>query len=499
MKTQLLIFVSLIFIIPLSSAQADLQWMISNGTGKMGLVPAGNQNFYPPNTPINLEFTLQGVTLPGSGTAPKVRNDVFVIYKNFEYYNSRYDVLDNHGFFYNNTDATNLVVNHNFKINPGLGIGYFYLTNTYEGDDLPQNVRVPTGNLVTNQVPYTPGSPNTRILSANHDVVINKDITLIINYDSLLHQTDFDTTKSVFLRFNQVEPINGTNRTSGNILNLQPVFVNNAGSLTAGFPSNTYSDADPGVVALNTKVQKYGYINLRPTLWAYQNYGPDQKGNPRFNAVFTIINRAKIFGEIKEPLRASHDPNFLRVDSICMASDRSYVVFYHLEFENVSETGTNTLKVAVRFPEIFNLRCLKVLKWFAGGADCQGNIQTVGRIDTFHFINPLSISRCQDEFADNCKGYIDFRVKVNAGNDLVNTNTSLLLSEPTVYFDNRPFPIERFIDLIEYDKSNEWRRPVKTENCSYCQRPICVPCYAGILAALAVGIAFFMWRRRRSL
>lgn len=499
MKSQLLILLNLFGFLFQAHAQSDTQWFISNGKGKNGLNAASNFNNYDNTIGNNTLFNLEGVSLPNLTNSPHARNDVFVIYANGDHFNSRYLNPDTPGFFYNAVDAQNLVLTHNFEVPSGMQISYLYLTNKYEGDDLPGKVKVSAGFAagITNKYPVDKTIPN--ILSSDHDIVPNRDITIIVNYDLL----DFDPTivNTYVLSFNEIQPIGpGATISDSDILRPEPVFTNAGGSLAAAFPSTTYrvlTSNPPGSVTLSPVAREhYGYINFKPTQTAYQRYGPDANGNPTHSAIFKITRNGQKISTIQESLRASHDPNFLRVDSICEANDGSHTVFYHLEFENVSETAANGLKAQVTFPEMFEVSCLTPTKWYAGGATCNGRVSNVDSKYTFEFTGNQSISRCPDEFADVCKGFVEFRIKVKPGNALININVSLKLLDPKVYFDDKPFPIERFFDWIDY-KGLEWRRPITIGNCDYCQPRLCVPCIGGAMAAAIIAVLLFVQRRRR--
>ena len=73
----------------------DLQWIISNGYGKSSTTTAGgtiNNNY---GNLLSTSFTLSGVSNPNRDPAtgnPKAKNNLFIIYKNGRFLNSREQV-----------------------------------------------------------------------------------------------------------------------------------------------------------------------------------------------------------------------------------------------------------------------------------------------------------------------------------------------------------------------------------------------------------------------
>ncbi len=508
MKTHLLPLLLLLFSLQFANGQIDEQWLIWNNFGKNGLNPTGNQNKYEFEFGSSLKFNLQGVSLPNVTISPRARNDVFIIYSNGDHFNSWHPNMTGQGFFYNAGDAQNGVTTHNFIINGNLKIGYMYLSNIYDGDDLPERVKSQTGFATgPSAPPYPVGTTVSPILSSDHDIVMNTDITVIINYDSLITPPDIGIPTDLVLTFNKLVPKDRSpSILDNNILKLEPIFKYSSGTLP-GFPEGTFRDpgSNNGTVVLTPGTaarEHYGYINFKPTTMAYQRYGPDVNGNPTHSLIFSILKNNHLIREYSVDLRASHDPNFLRVDSICVATDNSSSVFYHLEFENVSETAANRLKAEITFPpDIFDPGCMKITKWYAGGAVCSGRVSNSGRTYTFEFSDNNPITRCPDEFADVCKGYVEFRVKVNSAYPLIGPhNTSLKLDDPKVFFDGKAFPLERFYDNLEY-KGTDLVRDIQDGHCDYCpppSPPLCIPCIiAAIVAVIGVAL-FFALRRRRS-
>ncbi|MFZ1676507.1 MAG: hypothetical protein WAT91_04485 [Saprospiraceae bacterium] len=539
MKTQLLCLLGFILCTNLSFSQPEKQWLIWKSNGKVGTT-------YPTTNVINTQFELLGIKSPDLTSNPSARNDIFIIYSDGTHLNSRYQA--NPGFFYNANDFPSGNQNHNFnKATPG-NVSYLYLTNRYEEDDLPQRLSVQPGNPSGVPHTYNIGTSSSNMLSADHDVVYNKDITVIINYDSLRSFTTKDSPEAATynLRFDGIQTgINQPVSLGNDVLDLQPVF-GSGGSTALSAVYNGPTTVTPGeVVSLNPGTDHYGYVNFRKTSTAFP---PLPNGDPQFYAVFTLSKNSQFVRALAEPIRASHDPNYLEVKSICQADDGSYLVTYHLQFENTSNVQADSLKVKVKFPSQFDLSCLKIIEWHVVQA-CTGRLKLSGNTCTFIFHNLFSIIHNRTDRSKGI-GYVEFKVKVSAGVNLADPANSLSLGTPIVYFDALDFPLEEFRDLIackekgddhpevqqnatkddnlknggkkaDSDKESKpsnsaqaddmghiitssphvggsfnCMRPISHENCE-CNKPFCWKWVWVAIAAAALVLAFLVLRKRK--
>jgi hypothetical protein len=175
MKTKLLS--QLIFLIcsTLCLGQDDCQWLISNGNGKSNY-DAGKTEY---NNSVSNKFTLWEVSMPDKNINLNAANDVFIIYKDGNHFNSR--SMSSLGRFFD-ADVASDVMNHNFSA--ASSVGYMYLTDIYESDDPPDMVRVTDGNDADGDV-NSIGVTDAALLSADHHVVLTKDITIIVNIGAL--------------------------------------------------------------------------------------------------------------------------------------------------------------------------------------------------------------------------------------------------------------------------------------------------------------------------
>jgi len=413
-----------------------------------------------------------------------------------------------------------------FSAPSGRNILYGYQTNIYEGDDFPSGVRI---NNTTGSSPIALNvtTPAT-LISANHEVVFGKDITLIINNDSLLlapdnNQKELDTYTLTFDGVQEIAPPN-TVWTGVNFLDPKDVFGT---SLTARFPIYPLPSGSPVAgesISLDPTSGPYSYVNLRPNSGS-DSYQPGHDGNPRYSAIFTVYKNGGLVRQHAEPMRFSHDPNFLQVLSIYSTSDGGFVVTYHLEFENTSVTPTSTLRAEADFPAHFDLSYIHVINWSAKGNPCGGRLDpdpTVARRIIFD-IDDHQLLRCTQTAPEQGKGFIEFKVKVNPGYDVRDISNSLALTNPNVFFDGIPYLITDFRDLLDCENrhSNE---PAFTHESNedthhpnaklvtgpkglahVCSRPISEgPCpfpwiyvWGGLLLMALIVIAFFLRKRKK--
>jgi hypothetical protein len=495
MKNPLLCLMGILFLVQNAFGQPDKQWLIWNGLGKDGLNAGGNMNNYSTAATyaINNNFTLKGVSQPNVSVNANARNDIFVIYADNTSFNSRYYLsTTGQGFFYNAAAAA--ATEHNFSSSTG-GIKYLYLTNRYEGDDLPEGVKVPSGNSAAGSA-YSIMPIRPKILTADHDVVFDTDITVIIDLDSV-RALNSGSTSLVTLKYDAVEKISDGTITSGlNFLTLQPAFATSGALLRPDLPNDLLPSLSPMEVTLDLNAHSsLAYINFRPNLNA-QTYGPDGRGNAKYRAVFTL-NAGGSTRQLKEDIRAAHDPNFIRVDSICGNIDDGYSIFYHIEYENNSTVAEDDLKIEAEFGNQFDLTCLKAERWYVGGAFCEGTITENNRKRTFEFEKPNNgVIACTPGHDEICRGFVEICVKLNEGIDVTDVNVSLRLTNPAVWFGSSPFPINRFIDPMNF-KSNGWKRVPKVGvPCECCEEGPGIPWWGWFLIIVAL-LAFLLWVLRR--
>lgn len=485
MKNQLLFLVIFLQMSLSAVGQADKQWIIYNSTGKDGVTATGDNNYSESNL-IENRFYLMGVEHPDLTVSG--RNDILIIYKDGSHYNSRYVSPGEPGIFYNSADAAAGVENHIFSSTHSSAIAYSYLTNIYEEDDYPPAVRALGSSTLAIPTTYTIGTTTSPLLSANHNVAFTKDITVIVNLDS----DSIGGATEVALRYDGValHP-SGPVIINNEILTLQPAFQSGGGDV-ADFPAGSVVPASPGILTINTAGDdNLRYANFRPTDEILQ-YIPRESG-VSYDAVFSLMRGSTKIAELREQILHSHDPNLLRVDSICKRDDGIFIIFYHLEFENTGDVAATEYFAELDFPEFVDLSCIEVLDWYGGGSSCPGNLDIAGQHGKFNF-------NCANQLAPKAsvgdlesKAYVNFRAKIIPGYDVADINKSIRLTNVMVTFDGVDFPLYEFYDLIK-DQS----RPIG---------PICTYCttfiggidpgilWAAIIAMGGIGVLYTFRRR----
>lgn len=453
MKNQLLFLIFSACACYTNAQITDLQWLIVNGKGKQGT--SGDFNSYPDLNVIGNVFTLTNVSMPNSANNPEAFNDLFVIYGDWNHYNSRYSLVSDP--FFRTTGGFSTTTDHSFSSSSASPISYMYLTNGYEQDDLPRKLMV--NNSSGSPTPYIFGTTITPALSASHDAVLTKDITLVINMDSVRHHLHGSSTYRLF--FDGVEPISSPSVpiTGLDIYDPSPVFNG-----SAEYPAGTMAISGE-VAELHDVPGTYKYLNLRANDNALI-YPPNSFGEPQYNALFRIESETKSI-VLKEPIRFSHDPNFLRVDSICRDETAGYYIYYHLEFENENDVATTSLYATVDLPEEFDPGCIVPIKWMTAGVECEGELEVDGNSCTFTFPATDCAGIIQSKADPNlAKGFVEFRVKVDPGYDVRVVTNPIRLNIPVVYMDEVPTKITDFRDLINA-KANPYR-PTLHHTCKFC-------------------------------
>jgi len=447
MKKLLLISFGLLLAINYGLSQPqEYQWLIWNGNGKYGTSTPTTPPFTPYNnytTTITNQFNLNGVLSPTAGQSPAHKNDLLIIYSNYQHYNSR--ISSPTGVFFNGTSGPT-VSSHDFNTPTGTSVRYMYLTKRYEGDELPTNVRL---SSTAGSGAYSVGTTTPGLLSANHDVVFGKDITLIINYGSI--KQNFPGEGSITLDFAGIRPhAGGSIIPNQDFLDLKPVFGDNLSNLkTAVYPNPSVDPETGNYITLQPDTTSYRYVNLKPNV-NINNFPTGEKGQPLWDAVFTLTKGDVTVDRIAEPIMLSHDPNFLKVVSICQASDGGYIVKYHLQFENDGIGPADSLSAILTFPPQFDLSCLTDKEWYAAGLGCKGRIIKNGRVCTFKFREHGQLMS-KFKHKDKSYGFVIFTVKVNPPIDVRDVGVSLELTDPTVIFDGVYYKLNLFYDLRKCD------------------------------------------------
>lgn len=487
------LIILLLLLSNVSFGQTDPQWYILHGGGR-----SSSSIPYLYDIPITNVFNIQGVTHPNRACNILAKNELFIIYSDGTHFNSRENANSVNvypvDFFYpkipNSTVLGSTI--HHFQALGNKSVLYLYKTSKYEGDEPPNTIRVNIVPRATgSDTIYKPGTTNTTsILSASHDVVKDKDITLIVDYDELINQFGIDSSSSYYLQYDKVQ-----SRASGagiishpEFFQLEPVFIH-APTNVSSYPANTIvkipSEAkllliDPG--------SKYIYINLHPSTLLTSFYPNTIAGTVRYDALFDIYKHTRIdeddilYDKVvshSEQIRLSHDPNKLAVQSICKKLKQTFIC-YHLEFTNTSFSPAQNIEVEMDFPNDFVDECITISSWRIGGDEISGGeiVLCEGKIKAI-FPPHLTLAYCQSDLhRDLCSGSLDFCIKVNTTEDVRNLEYNI---EPAVniYFDGVAYPINHFIDpFIQETSQKEFsaRRPTPVTDCEAHCNFFCYPC-----------------------
>lgn len=455
------------------SAQWDNQWMIKDNIGKSGIIPNiyPPMNNYPSSNTIESNKTNGGVFSISGYSRPQTtqgKNDFLVIYTDGSYFDTRNTGIHIMPRVSGNPQTSHTT--HNFQIPSGKRILAMYTTRNYEGDDPPELVSLANHhNSNGNSNPYVLEVTDTisRPITANHNVVRNRDITLIINLEKLRIQSALSASPytTCHLLLNQLVPLNGSSIVTidSSCFNLQPVFSSTQQVDVGGFPFDAYietPDKHRVIIRLDNDYA-YLFLNLRPTSFL-SNYYHDTNGNPTHKALFQIVhptNANIILSQSTELLMDSFDPNFIAIDSICVSDQGGTYVFYHIEFENDGGEGVRDLSLRMVMPSAFDRLCPMTAEWFIGGHAYESKYAKISQSE-FLFSPKITSQNsggyvllpCKDVNDPSlCKGVLKLKIKLSGGIDYTNADDSYLDPKSCdVNFGISEYNIEikHFVDVI---------------------------------------------------
>ncbi len=478
MKFNTILLVTLFFIIAAKGiiGQTPDKWFIKNGEYITGYSGSSYSRTSVLGSTTKF-FDINGVRHPAlidlSTPHIKYGNDIFIIFDNGTYYNSRYI---NPQPLYANGDPTKY--GYNIQLSPPgnsypyfSNIKYLYFTDKYEDDDPPSNSLIPPSNSIKFSFPIlgsnnpnnlesiniTGYNQNSNILSANHDIVKGREITIIV-------------------------PIINCNNPKltydGNILNYEPIQIQtNASIFNVDNGLNSYLN-------FSTPISPFQFANFRcidPLPFEY-NIGDSIKFN------LTCNNSPQPFSTLSEAISSSHDPNFIKVQCIFRKRPHwfcpyKYYVVYHIECYNDGSTNESSVKLNFTLPNIIKPN-VKLINWkFSELSGC-------GSSTTAFPLNPTlsqvtSNPRDQTVSFSNCGGSLDFQspstmidnyhiawveicAELNVHSLAEVHAADLYISAPTTTFGSTTYPIMKFIDPITLaHPSIYYRRPIsETCNCT---------------------------------
>lgn len=443
-----LTIIPILFCINYINAQPD-KWFIKDGYYISGFSgTSSDRNSYTRTsipTTSNNYFDINGVSHPAFITNPmkKYGNDIFIIFNNGSYYNSRYITT---APFYTNGDQTSL--GYNITLIPPLGSTYpdfskianLYFTDKYEGDDPPSssiNINpIPTSPALTS-VLINDYNQDSTVISANHDIVPDDDITYIIPLQ-IVKDSNCDMNT---LRLNYPT----------DILELSPIFD---GSTCFNCIPTTPS----GIIdKISFEGNRYQFINLKGK--------SNIPGFPK-PMTCTVILQCKTgntsnytdIASLTEAVRQSHDPNLVRIDCIWKDNDGKYWVKYYIRFYNDGDEGVENPYIRFTLPTFYDKNSIQIYNWnFADcGSKCGEDSNFVKKIDL-----PNNEVEFQFKFS-NCSlpgignsiptpkqyAWVEFCVKVQGTTNPCLSSTNLELISPETDFNPINYDIHHFEDIL---------------------------------------------------
>lgn len=481
-KTNLPLMVLFILTSTTINGQIPDKWFIKNGyfiTGHDGSsytrtnVSGSTSKF----------FDINGVRHPApiDPLNPEIKygNDIFIIFNDGSYYNSRYlssqpfNALPDPTIF-----GYNIQLAQQGSLNPYFSnIKYLYFTDKYEEDDPPSNaikLSFPTSwnNNPNNLTPVIINSYNQydlsktfNDLSANHDIVKGREITIIVPvkqcsiprliYDGNL--LDFDR---VLLNFS-----NPTPTPQGSGVN-SFIFLPNIEPTNAIFQFVNFKCKDP-----------------LPTSYKIGD-------SIRFNLTCSTDSNEQPVSILAEAISSSHDPNFIKVQCIYRKRQHwffpyKYYVLYHIECYNDGPGNESNVKLNFTLPNIVKPN-ISIANWK------YSEISGCGKRSTAYPKNPsmststdnpktktISFSHLSPEYELNGQdlgstviqqeqiAWVEICAELNVNTWAEVHAADLYISAPTTTFGSTTYPIMKFIDPKIKVDSVLYHRPIsKTCNCS---------------------------------
>ena len=275
-------------------------------------------------------FTVKGIQAPNKECHRNARNDLFVIYDDYSFYNSRYPV--------SNDPMGNPDYYHDEKLSletlSGRSIKYMYFTNLYEDDEPPEELEM-TGTTSIRKFQFNTTS-NPAFLTANHSVRPGRDITLI---------------SRVRLNGNAEIVVGLKERVTGAIIsdpdtidNYFSIYPFSEGEKYIGFEKINQESSGSASFTLKNANKEFQFLNLRVS----SDLSP-----LNYERVFFQIGSNVIWESIADV----HDPNFIELLDICK-NNGSYAYTYKVQVRNDGMVDAKNVQINLKLP--FDFRSLSL-------------------------------------------------------------------------------------------------------------------------------------------
>jgi|GEM_PF-4480908 len=443
----------------LSQNVEDQQWLIRNGLWKDGVETSNSQlnNYVLGNGNFTVDISDPDPSVDSSS------NFFFGISTEGDY-----------GFYTQGPDFQSPTIEGRINNNP---IKYLYLTNIYEDDDPPPDVKlVSSGDL--------PNSFLSSLRVTNQDIIDRTDVTVIIDESyfedavddyTLCYEVENGMSNSLELL---AQGFDGSNR---NYLYKSP---------TSGLVSNRRTFSNSSQKCLNfVKGEGNVFFNFRANIIDDNVIGKSVIFTVKYidsdgeNKVLPLQDKDR---NMLIPISGKyHDPNFIRVDCVWSENEENYAAF-HIECFNSENAAVNDLEMSFLMPDaISDLSTVNITNWQfgctsgCGEGDDKVSILTTGSNELkFKFNSGKLAANINDEDPKKKHiAWIEFCVQLDSNLSEGIETVALQPSAPHTLFGLSPFPIVAFIDDFECsdpspnnDECSSVSR-VRIEKCKNCNCP----------------------------
>jgi len=379
-----------------------------------------------PYISINETCQLLRIGLPDTQCNVRADDDLFIIYEDGSYYNSRN--LRMNRFTENpelNTKNFPKQRDKNLNIRCEKKILYMYHTDVYDNGGRPPTRLSP--NLSTNaneinSINIDSGEISQNILSANHDVVSGEDFTLIINGENLA-----DIRLKPFSIHFEIEGY------TGEIFETSEVF---SGDFI--YPNVYHTELYGDSILISDSIEKYYYINL-VSIHDLLSRVEGEK-----SVKFTLKQGGVTIDSLYEKILKGHDPNIMALKKVCTNKTARYYVSFH----NNGIEKSNDLSVYLDLNELSQINnvCLLNNSVKYQGETYNAQVQRGQHHQEFIIIidSNLYIWNCDSDIENGIK-LVEFEILIEFQNGNLLAESSLKPSKATVWFDNS------FADNLRYE------------------------------------------------
>ncbi len=426
-------------------SQPDHQWLIYDELGKDGMIGT-HQNTYSNSLGDIIKFNSVRRPPPESqinGDTRIYANQFFFISNDGSFTLSQYD-NSNHNNKFNNTSSK---------------IKYAYLTNIYQQDDPPNRVTVT--NASNGVAPALDPSNNiypTGNLATNHDILHNKDITLIVK--------DLPSNSGIYTLcysgiYQEEISFNESNLGSTNALHMQGTFITNSPD-PINFLDDPNSQLDnclqfeytTGNVFLNFNIELRRPIIVDTDIIFKLYQGNIPKPGTMVGDSLNVLVNSKF-----------HDPNFIELMCIWQEETNNKVVNkarYKISCYNEDEYGdVDFVSFILGLPKVANHENPNVdlLNWNIGGKKGCGqkgsNLSLSNNLPTLNITNGLLEIRFPQNYGlgvynnkpkESYTAVFEMIVELDPNLTLNELHfANLYFYNPRTKFENTTYPIKEFI------------------------------------------------------